>query len=112
MIKIIFFLCFTAILQAQDFNKPKLDSLLDLLEENDKVMGGLSIMHDGKEVYQKSIGFADVPEKSTADFETKYRMGFYNKNLYGNASHAICRRGKIKFDRYVEHVFSRSAKCK
>lgn len=79
MKNIILFLCFTAILQAQDFNKFKLDSLLDVLGKNERIMGGLSIMHEGKEVYQKSVGFAAISSNAEADSKTKYRMGSITK---------------------------------
>jgi CubicO group peptidase (beta-lactamase class C family) len=95
MKNIILFLCFTAILQAQDFNEPKLDSLLDILAENDKVMGGLSIMHDGKEVYQKSVGFSDVSEKSTVDSKTKYRMGSITKTYTATLLMQFVDEGKL-----------------
>ena len=95
MIKIIFFLFFTAILQAQDFNKPKLDSLLNVLGENNKFMGGLSIMHDGKEVYQKSVGFAIISTKRKADFKTKYRIGSLTKTYTATLLMQFVEEGKL-----------------
>lgn len=95
MKNIILFLFFTTILQAQDFNKPKLDSLLDILIENNKFMGGLSIMHDGKEVYQKSVEFASISLNAKADPETKYRMGSITKTYTATLLMQFVEEGKL-----------------
>ncbi|HEA31391.1 MAG TPA: class A beta-lactamase-related serine hydrolase [Leeuwenhoekiella sp.] len=105
MKNIILFLCFTAILHAQDFNKPKLDSLLDILGENNRFMGGLSIMHDGKEVYQKSIGFADVSRKSEADRKTKYRIGSITKTYTATLLMQFVEEGKLNLTDTLSSYF-------
>jgi len=105
MKNIILFVCFTALLQAQDFNKPKLDSLLDILGENNRFMGGLSIMHDGKEVYQKSIGFADVSRKLEADRKTKYRIGSITKTYTATLLMQFVEEGKLNLTDTLSSYF-------
>ncbi|MCG8305934.1 MAG: serine hydrolase [Cytophagales bacterium] len=64
---------------GQDFNKVRLDSLLELIETKQKGMGSISIFKDGGEVYHKSIGYADVEEHLKADRDTRYRIGSISK---------------------------------
>ena len=45
---------------AQTLNAQKLDSLLQKLESKDKFMGSIAIMENGKMLYSKVIGFADI----------------------------------------------------
>ncbi|MBD1367060.1 beta-lactamase family protein [Mucilaginibacter sp. ZT4R22] len=68
---------------AQDLNKPKLDSLLDVLAANNKTMGSLAISKDGKLIYQKSVGYSSVEAKTPADAHTKYRIGSISKIFTG-----------------------------
>ena len=96
MKKFILLLCFSAALQAQDFNQSKLDSLLYTLAENDKMMGGLSIFYDGKEVYQKSIGFSAISSNTKADSNTKYRIGSITKTYMATLLMQIVAEGKLK----------------
>ena len=50
-------LCFiTCIIRAQDYKQ--LDTLLETLSTNTKLMGNLSIIKNGKSVYNKSVGYS------------------------------------------------------
>ncbi len=75
------FISFLTGLLAQDFNKAKLDSLLNGLEKNERAMGSLSIFKDGKEVYQRAIGYADAEKNQKARAQTKYRIGSISKTF-------------------------------
>jgi len=68
-------------LHAQDFDKAKMDSLFSRIERNQKGMGSISIFKNGKEVYQNSIGFADVENGIHATKNTKYRIGSITKTF-------------------------------
>ena len=43
---------------SQNFNEPKLDSLMNTLAGKDKAMGSLVISKNGVVVYSKAIGFS------------------------------------------------------
>lgn len=62
-------------------NKAKLDSLFDIVEQNSKAMGSLSIYKDGKEVYSKSIGFENIDKGVKATSKTEYRIGSISKTF-------------------------------
>ncbi|GAA4274700.1 serine hydrolase domain-containing protein [Aquimarina gracilis] len=66
---------------AQTFNTQKLDSFFSLLEQKNKAMGSLSIHKKGNEIYNRSIGFADVEHKIKTDKNTKYRIGSITKTF-------------------------------
>ena len=74
---------FTAIfsigLSAQSFNQAKMDSLFDRVEQADKAMASFSLFKDGKNVYSRSIGYADVENKIKANENTHYRIGSITK---------------------------------
>ncbi len=68
-------------LQSQTNNNNKLDSLFNSIEENKMGMGTVSIFKDGKEIYQKSIGFSNLDLKTKAGELTKYRIGSITKTF-------------------------------
>lgn len=45
---------------AQSFNVSKLDSLFQILETKDKLMGSITISENSKLIYVRSVGEADV----------------------------------------------------
>ncbi len=82
MIKyLLVFLIAAGAVNAQTFNKSKLDSLFNLIELNSKGMGSFSIFSNGEEVYTKSFGYGDVANKMEANNLTKYRVGSISKTI-------------------------------
>jgi D-alanyl-D-alanine carboxypeptidase len=69
------------ILNAQPLNKPKLDSLFDLLAAKDKAMGSLVLSRDGSVIYSRAIGWIakDKMTAVAANPESKYRIGSITK---------------------------------
>lgn len=79
VLALLFGLCLTV--SAQSFDKQKLDSLLSLIENNERGMGSISIFQDGKEVYQKSYGYAYLENGVKNDSSTKFRIGSITKTF-------------------------------
>jgi D-alanyl-D-alanine carboxypeptidase len=69
------------ILSAQPLNKPKLDSLFDILAARDKAMGSVVLSKDGNVIYSRAIGYTSMSadSKLTANTKTKYRIGSITK---------------------------------
>jgi D-alanyl-D-alanine carboxypeptidase len=69
------------ILNAQPLNKPKLDSLFDLLAAKDKAMGSLVLSRDGSVIYSRAIGWIakDKMTAEDANSKSKYRIGSITK---------------------------------
>lgn len=83
---------------AQTFDKAKLDKFFSLIEKNHKGMGSISIFKEGKEVYQKSIGYADIEHGLKADNETVYRIGSISKTFTATMIMQLVESGKLKLD--------------
>ncbi|MEM6738328.1 MAG: serine hydrolase, partial [Bacteroidota bacterium] len=66
---------------TQQFDTSKLGKFLDLVEENERGMGSLSIFKDGEEVYQKSIGYSSLSDRKKANEKTSYRIGSISKTF-------------------------------
>ncbi len=68
---------------AQTLNTAKLDSLLTALGTHDKLMGSLALSHDGKVVYSRAFGYAQLAPKVPATPATRYRIGSITKMFTG-----------------------------
>ena len=80
MKKILYLFLFTAtITVAQQPKFQKIDSLLTFLNTNNKFMGSLAIHENGKMVFSKAYGFADVETNKKLDENTKLKIGSITK---------------------------------
>lgn len=66
---------------AQIKNKSNLDQLFNGFESENKAMGTISIAKNGKEVYQKNIGFSNIENRIKPNKLTKYRIGSITKTF-------------------------------
>jgi len=68
---------------SQQENFKPLDSLLDQLSSQDKLMGSMTILKDGKQIYSKSVGYQYISEKKKkkATSQSKYRIGSITKTF-------------------------------
>ena len=66
---------------AQNLNRKKLDSLFNVLQENNLAMGSIAISANGKLIYQKAFGSAVInnTDKIPATENTEYRIGSITK---------------------------------
>jgi len=66
---------------AQNIDKAKLDAYFDKLEQHNKFMGSVAISRNGEIIYSKSVGFADIENKTKANENSKYRIGSISKTF-------------------------------
>lgn len=66
---------------SQNFDKTKLDTYFNTLEQNNKFMGSVAVSKNGKIIYTKSIGFADLENNVKATENSKYRIGSISKSF-------------------------------
>lgn len=66
---------------AQQVNRAKLDSLFDNLDKHNLGMVSISVKKDGREIYQRSTGYAVIDSAGMikADVNTAYRLGSITK---------------------------------
>ncbi|MEO0688359.1 MAG: serine hydrolase domain-containing protein, partial [Cyanobacteria bacterium J06649_11] len=93
-----FLLLLGTALFAQDFDRAKMDQYLNVLEQHNKAMFGLAIMDDGKMVYQKSIGNANVEEAIQPNTDTQYRIGSITKVFTATLIFQLIEEGKLSLD--------------
>lgn len=75
----ILFVLFSVTSFAQEQKFLALDSLFQILDENNRFMGSLSISENGKIIYSKTIGKADLASGKSSDNLTKFRIGSISK---------------------------------
>ena len=92
---------------SQNINKPKLDSLLDILAEKNKAMGSLTISKNGTVLYKRAIGYSFISdnEKKTATDITKYRIGSISKMFTAIIIFQLIEEEKIKLTSTLDTYF-------
>jgi len=90
---------------AQDFDKTKLDSYFDALEKNNKSMGSVTVSQNGKVIYTKSVGFAEVENKIKANENSKYRIGSISKTFTAVLIFKGVEEGKINLTHTIDKYF-------
>lgn len=90
---------------SQTFNATKIDSLFNTLESEDKAMGTISIFHSGKEVYQKSIGYKNLTDKSKANSFTKYRIASVSKTYTATLILKLAELGRLSLSDRLSKYF-------
>jgi D-alanyl-D-alanine carboxypeptidase len=91
----------------QEINKPKLDSLLNILAEKNKAMGSLAISKNGTVVYSKAIGYSFISgnEKKPATVLTKYRIGSISKMFTATMIFQLMEENKISLNTTLDTYF-------
>lgn len=88
-------LCLALSAGAQSFDKEKMDSLFEVVEKNNKGMGGFAIHKNGEPVYQKNIGFSDISKNWRSNTRTKYRIGSISKSFTAAMILQLVEEGKL-----------------
>ena len=66
---------------SQSFDKAKLDTYFDQLENNDKFMGSVALSQNGTLIYSRSVGYLDLEAAEKANEHSKYRIGSITKTF-------------------------------
>eukprot|EP01133_Synstelium_polycarpum_P021791 gene21791-26173_t len=90
---------------AQTVDKPKLDAYFKALEDHNKFMGSVAISQDGKLLYTKAIGYADVESNTKANENTKYRIGSISKTFTTVLVFKAVETGKLKLEQTINTYF-------
>lgn len=92
---------------SQSINKPKLDSLFNILAEKNKAMGSLAISKNGKVLYSRAFGYSSISdkEKIPSTTLTKYRIGSISKMFTATMIFQLVEEGKIKLATTLDAYF-------
>ena len=77
-------------------NKSKLDSVYDAFGTYDKAMFRIKVQKEGKDIYEKNVGFADLENETVPDDNTKYRIGSVTKTFTSVLIFKAIEEGKLK----------------
>lgn len=106
-VAILFTFLSTGIVHSQTFNRPKLDSLFNILAEKNQAMGSLALSKNGTVIYNKAIGYSYVSdnEKKASTNLTKYRIGSISKMFTATMIFQLVEEGKIKLANTLDTWF-------
>ena len=92
-------------IHAQNFNQ--LDDFIDLLNQNDKFMGSLSISKEGKTIYNKSVGYQYINERESKPIEvdSKFRIGSITKTFTAVLIFQLIDEGKLNIETKLSQYF-------
>lgn len=93
-----------ASLQAQ-IDKTKLDQYFDAIEENNKFNGSIAIAEDGKIIYERSLGFADLETQKKNNAPTKFRIGSISKTFTAALILKAADEGRLDIHKSIENFF-------
>lgn len=91
---IITFLSVKAFCQVAD--KTKLDKYFDALEANNKYMGSVALSKNGKTIYSRSTGYAEIEGKKKNNAATKFRIGSISKMFTATMVFKAIEENKLK----------------
>jgi D-alanyl-D-alanine carboxypeptidase len=90
----------------QKFSKPSEDSLLTVLEKNNKAMGSLAVMENGKLIYTRAIGFSAVsPGKIQSTENTRYRIGSITKMFTATMIFQLIEENKLQLTTTLDKFY-------
>ncbi len=90
---------------SQNINKNSLNDYFNQLESNNKWMGSVTISSNKKIIYEKSIGFSDIDEKTKNSKNTKYRIGSISKMFTAVLILKAIEENKIQLNENIETFF-------
>ncbi|MEN0047566.1 MAG: serine hydrolase domain-containing protein [Bacteroidota bacterium] len=82
-----------------------LDDYLGELENEKKAMGTVSIFKDGEQIYNKSIGLANMEESKKANEATLYRIGSISKTFTAAIILQLVEEGKLPLETKLKDYF-------
>ena len=92
---------------GENINRPKLDSLMNILAEKNKAMGSLTILKNGNVVYSRAIGYSFLSdkEKIPATEKTIYRIGSISKMFTATMIFQLIEERKLKLTTTLDQYF-------
>src|SRR6056297_642319 len=90
---------------AQNVEETKMDSLFSVIENNDKGMGSISIVEDGKEVYQNTVGYLNIKKQIPINKNTKFRIGSISKTFTATIIIKLVEQDKLSLDTKLAKFF-------
>lgn len=103
------------VLNAQVFfNKPKMDSLLDVYEQKNKLMLTMAISSNEQVIYKRAIGYSwnEADKKLESNTLTKYRIGSITKTFTAVMILQLIEEKKLKLSTTLSKFFPKFPNAK
>ena len=98
----------TALAQKVIIDAEKLkdiDAYFQSIEDNDRDIGAISIFQNGKEVYNRSFGQKNLPEKIDKPNELMYQIGSISKTITAIVLYQLVDENKIDLDEKLSDYY-------
>jgi len=104
------FLPFAGAAAAQSgFDRARMDSLFDVLERNDRMMGAVTVRKGERVIYQRALGLREVAARAPADAETMFRVGSVTKVFTAAMIYQLVDEKRLSLDTPLARFFPRVA---
>jgi len=90
---------------GQPIDTASLHRYFDVLDSNHRFMGTVAVMKDGKTIYQRSVGYADVEAQLPAQAGVRYGVGSITKSFTSVLAFKAVEKGLISLDDTVARWF-------
>ena len=91
---------------TSSFDKNKLNTYLDKLQQEDKFMGSVALDSAGQQVYAKSVGYKNLGDsKEKAGLDTKYRIGSVTKMFTATMVMQLVEEGRIALSNKLSEYY-------
>ena len=105
-LKYLIIVLFAQIAVAQtDFDRAKLDTYFDTIEQHDRFMGSVAVSANGEIIYTRSVGFADIENSIKATDATKYRIGSITKTFTAVLALQAVEQNKLDLNQTIDKWF-------
>lgn len=83
----------------------KLDTLLEVLHQNSKFMGNVSLSDEGTTIYSKAVGYDDIKTQKVSTEASKYRVGSITKMFTATMVFKAMEENKLRLDQTLDNYF-------
>ena len=90
---------------SQTIDTLKLNNYFKALASNNKFMGSVALMKDGKIIYKNQIGYSDIKIQKKHNENTKYRIGSISKTFTSVLIFKAIEEGKFDLDKTINNYF-------
>lgn len=87
------------------FNASKLDSLFDILDQQNKFMGTISLSNQGNVIYSRSVGYDDVESNKPSTSNSIYRIASISKMYTATLVFKAIEENKVNLHQTIEEFF-------
>ena len=86
-------------------SRTNLDNYFNAMEKNDPTMLSITMREDGKIIYQRQIGMADIKNNIKTDGNTKFRVGSITKTFTATMIMQLIEEGKLTLETPLSKFF-------